>query len=197
MYKRQTNTYPTEVAHQPYYAPAAPVAPEPLPQPEALPTNAELTKAYGSANRAPGPQGMTKQRRYKGKREKAVQALYKRAMKRVKDKKYKSARSVFEKILKKHHDHDLADNALYWMAEGAYAQGDWLQAMTWFQDVILRYPDGNKLPDAMLKSALCYAKLGDIEYAKQMLGEVETLFVGLPVSEVARSRRTALERERY
>ncbi len=69
--------------------------------------------------------------------------------------------------------------------------------MTRLQDVILRYPDGNKLPDAMLKSALCYAKLGDIEYAKQMLGEVETLFVGLPVSEVARSRRTALERERY
>ena len=78
------------------------------------------------------------------------------------------------------------------MAEGAYAQGDWLQAMTWFQDVILRYPEGNKLPDAMLKSALCYAKLGDTSYAVQMLSEVETLFSGLPVAEVARKRRAAL-----
>jgi TolA-binding protein len=62
----------------------------------------------------------------------------------------------------------------------------------WFQDVILRYPEGNKLPDSMLKSALCYAKLGDSAYAQKMLSEVETLFAAAPVAKVARARRLAL-----
>ena len=133
-----------------------------------------------------------KQVTFKGAKERRVQRLYKRGMKDLKKSNYRLATGVFKKLLKRYPTHDLADNALYWMGEGAYAQGDWLQAMTWFQDVILRYPQGNKLPDAMLKSALCYAKLGDTSYAVQMLTEVETLFSGLPVAEVARKRRAAL-----
>jgi tol-pal system protein YbgF len=133
-----------------------------------------------------------KQVTFKGSKERRVQRLYKRGMKDMKKTNYRLAKGVFKKLLKRYPTHDLADNALYWMGEGAYAQGDWLQAMTWFQDVILRYPQGNKLPDAMLKSALCYAKLGDTSYAVQMLTEVETLFSGLPVAEVARKRRSTL-----
>jgi tol-pal system protein YbgF len=129
---------------------------------------------------------------YKGSKERRVQRLYKRGMKDLKKNNYRLATSVFKKLIKRYPKHELADNALYWMAESAYARGDWLKAMTWFQDVILRYPEGNKLPDAMLKSALCYAKLGDTSYAVQMLTEVETLFGGLPVAQVARQRRMAL-----
>ncbi|MGB0588725.1 MAG: tetratricopeptide repeat protein [Myxococcota bacterium] len=159
-----------------YQAPVAAVAPAPAQVVEQAPTTLEGVK----------------QVTFKGAKERRVQRLYKRGMKDIKKSNYRLATGVFKKLLKRYPTHDLADNALYWMGEGAYAQGDWLQAMTWFQDVILRYPEGNKLPDAMLKSALCYAKLGDTSYAVQMLSEVETLFSGLPVAEVARKRRAAL-----
>ncbi len=135
---------------------------------------------------------MMKQITFKGQKERKVQRLYKTGMKHFKAGKYDKAATSHRRLLKRYPQHELADNALYWLAEGVYARGDWLQAMTWFQDVILRYPEGNKLPDAMLKSALCYAKLGDTSYAVQMLTEVETLFMGLPVSDVARQRRLAL-----
>jgi tol-pal system protein YbgF len=159
-----------------YEAPLAVAAPAPVQVIEEMPTTLEGVK----------------QVTFKGSKERRVQRLYKRGMKDMKKSNYRLATGVFKKLLKRYPTHDLADNALYWMGEGAYARGDWLQAMTWFQDVILRYPEGNKLPDAMLKSALCYAKLGDTSYAVQMLTEVETLFSGLPVAEVARKRRSAL-----
>jgi len=170
-------------AHGGYVAPVA--APAPAPEPVAEPIASTVTRAPGSAE-------TVQQVSYKGAKERRVQRLYKRGMKDLRKKHYRLATGVFKKLLKRYPNHDLADNALYWMAEGAYAKGDWLQAMTWFQDVILRYPEGNKLPDAMLKSALCYAKLGDPSYAVQMLTEVETLFGELPVAKVARERRMAL-----
>ena len=166
------------------YDSEAPTYQAPEPAPQALP--AEVV------SEAPATLESIKQVTFKGAKERRVQRLYKRAMKDLKKNNYKLATNVFKKLLKRYPTHDLADNALYWMGEGAYARGDWLQAMTWFQDVILRYPEGNKLPDAMLKSALCYAKLGDTSYAVQMLTEVETLFSGLPVAEVARKRRSTL-----
>ena len=58
--------------------------------------------------------------------------------------------------------------------------------------MVVRYPEGNKLPDAMLKSALCYAQLGQRDYAVRMLSEVESLFQSAPVAQIARKRRLAL-----
>ena len=104
----------------------------------------------------------------------------------------KTAVRLFKKLLTRYSDHDLSDNALYWLGETAYTQKNWRQALTWFQDVVVRYPEGNKLPDAMLKSALCYAQLGQRDYAVRMLTEVESLFQAAPVAKVARERRLAL-----
>lgn len=152
-----------------------------------------LTKSsYTPPEHAPGSKRVQTQKRYKGKKERRVQKLYKEAMGQLNGGEQPKAVKSFNKLLTKYADHDLADNALYWLGETAYARGDWLQSLTWFQDVILRYPEGNKLPDAMLKSALCYARLGDTSYAVQMLSEVEALFASAPVAEVARKRRLAL-----
>ena len=135
---------------------------------------------------------MVSQKKFRGKKEKTVKKLYKAAMAELNGGKKLDAMNTFSRLLEKHGTHDLADNALYWMAEIAYTDTNYRQALMWFQDVILRYPEGNKLPDSMLKSALCYAKLGDSTYAQKMLSEVETLFAAAPVAKVARARRLAL-----
>ncbi len=142
---------------------------------------------------APGPDRAVTQRAYKGRRERKAKKLYERAMKRFRAGELDKAAELFEVFLKRYYDHDLADNALYWLGETAYTRGAWQQAVTWFQDVIIRYPEGNKLGDAMLKSALCYARLGDASYARKVLSDVETLFPSQPVAEIARKRRAALE----
>ncbi|MEZ4265052.1 MAG: tetratricopeptide repeat protein [Myxococcota bacterium] len=147
---------------------------------------------FKAPERAPGPQQPTTQRHYRGKAERQVQALYEAGIAHLEVRDLDAAAADFKKLLKRHSDHDLADNALYWLAETAYSAGNWAQANVWFQDVILRYPEGNKMPDSMLKSALCYARLGDTSYAVQMLTEVEALFASAPVAEVARQRRLLL-----
>ncbi|MGM0574448.1 MAG: tetratricopeptide repeat protein [Myxococcota bacterium] len=167
----------------------APTTEEEAPLPE--PVSPEIPAAE-EPERAPGPQRLIRQKTYRGKKQRRVKRLYERAMEKFRAEDHAGARELFETILVDHSDHDLADNALYWLAETAYSKGKWQQALAWFQDVILRYPEGNKLPDAMLKSALCYARLGDTSYAVQMLTEVETLFSSAPVAEVARERRMAL-----
>ncbi len=179
-------------------APAEPTwAPAPIPAPAAAAPPApaavpRVPSTYQPPKTAPGKTSVAVQRKYKGRAERKVQKLYKTAMTKFNNGEMAAASKSFELLLKRHADHELADNALYWLAETAYANADWLQALTWFQDVILRYPAGNKLPDAMLKSALCYAKLGDTSYALQMLTEVETLFATAPVAKIARERRLAL-----
>ena len=135
---------------------------------------------------------MTKQKVYKGYKNKVVNKLYKTAINKMKAGERKTAVRLFKKLLSRYGNHDLADNALYWLGETAYNQKNWRQALTWFQDVVVRYPEGNKLPDSMLKSALCYAHLGQRDYAVRMLTEVESLFQSAPVAQVARERRLAL-----
>ena len=163
-----------------------------IPTPSVGATAGTPSKVFPPAIRAPGAQKMISQKKFKGKKEKAVSKLYKAAMAELNGGKKLDAMNTFSRLLEKHGNHDLADNALYWMAEIAYTDTNYRQALMWFQDVILRYPEGNKLPDSMLKSALCYAKLGDSAYAQKMLSEVETLFAAAPVAKVARARRLAL-----
>lgn len=200
---------PVAPAHHPAAAPlpAQVAAPAPIPAPaivaqapviSSVPTPtvgatpATPSKVFPPAIRAPGAQKMVTQKQFKGKKQKIVKKLYKAAMAELNGGKKLEAMNSFSRLLEKHGTHDLADNALYWMAEIAYTDTNYRQALMWFQDVILRYPEGNKLPDSMLKSALCYAKLGDSAYAQKMLSEVETLFAAAPVAKVARERRLAL-----
>jgi len=142
--------------------------------------------------RAPGPQRMTRQKVFKGSKERKVQRIYKRAMTAFRNGDDDVAAKDFKQILRHYYSHDLADNALYWLGETTYRQGHWLQALSYFQDIIIRYPDGNKVGDAMVKSALCYAHLGDTSYAQKVLADVESLFPASRLSKVARERRLAL-----
>ncbi len=54
-----------------------------------------------------------------------------------------------------------AANAIYWSGESYYAQEKYSQAILQFKDLIARFPENNKVPDALLKIALAYQKLGD------------------------------------
>lgn len=99
------------------------------------------------------------------------------------------ARRLFESLHRQYPRHDLADNALYWIAEGYYAQAQWLTSAQAFLRVAKDYPRGNKVPDAMLKMAYCYRKLGDDRGGDDVLRQLVRLYPGTEPAEKAASLR--------
>ena len=63
----------------------------------------------------------------------------------------RAALEGFRQFLDGNPRHDYADNAQYWIGECYYDLHDYRAAEPEFRKVIERYPDGNKVPDAMLK----------------------------------------------
>ena len=103
------------------------------------------------------------------------------------------SRRVFEALHRQYPRHDLADNALYWIGEGYYAQAQWLTSAQAFLRVAKEYPRGNKVPDAMLKMALCYRKLGDDHGADDVLKQLTRLYPGTEAADKATAMKKAAQ----
>ena len=57
-------------------------------------------------------------------------------------------------------DSPLADNALYWIGECRFSQKKYEEAVDDFDEVILTYPQGDKVAAAYLKKGMSYMELG-------------------------------------
>lgn len=99
-------------------------------------------------------------------------ALYNKAKATLDQGQLPEARRLFEILYKQYPQHDLADNALYWIGESWYAEALWLKAAQTFLKVAKDYPRANKVPDALLKLAMCYDKLGDDKGAQDVLHQL-------------------------
>jgi tol-pal system protein YbgF len=100
------------------------------------------------------------------------QVLYRRALSKYKNADYKDAALLFESFVTQFPTHELADNSRYWEGECMYAVKDFSKAITAFQRVVSDYPEGSKVPDAMLKTGYSYLSLGDRENARIHLKKV-------------------------
>jgi tol-pal system protein YbgF len=89
----------------------------------------------------------------------------------------------FQEVLAKFPKSELADNAQYWIGESYYAQKDFKQAMKEFQKAVDAYPQGDKVPAAMLKVGFCQQQLGDKAAARATF---EKLIHSFPNTEEAR-----------
>lgn len=103
------------------------------------------------------------------------------------------ARAAFEGFLAAHPDHPLSDNALYWIGETWYAKALWLKAAGVFSQVVERFPRGNKVPDAMLKTALCYKNLGERDLTRDVLRQLVRLYPSTSAAELAREQLSRFE----
>jgi len=83
----------------------------------------------------------------------SVQSLsgYRQALETLRAGNPRGALEDFRRFLDGNPRHDYADNAQYWIGECLYDLHDYRAAEPEFRKVIERYPDGNKVPDAMLK----------------------------------------------
>jgi len=100
------------------------------------------------------------------------ESLYKKATELMNSNKCSSAIPIFERIVKEAPKHNLADNALYWIGECYYRNNLKDKSFETMNEVIRRYPSGNKVPDAKIKMAVIYMESGDEKKAVELLKDV-------------------------
>ena len=101
---------------------------------------------------------------------------YKDALAAYRGGEYASALGGFEAFLASGPQADYVDNALYWIGECHFGLGKFDAAVSYFQRVMAEQPDGNKVPDAMLKMSLAYDRTGRAEQASKLLEDLTRQF---------------------
>ena len=82
---------------------------------------------------------------------------------------YSSAMAEFTAYLHKGPTRDYLDNAYYWLGECSFGMGRFKDSINYFNRVITEIPNGNKVPDSMLKASYAYLKIGQAAQAKTIL----------------------------
>jgi tol-pal system protein YbgF len=82
---------------------------------------------------------------------------------------FPAAIQKLREFLRKSPKADLADDAQYWIGEAYYANRDYNRAILEFNEVLLRYPKGDRVPAALLRQAFAFAELGDKVDARLVL----------------------------
>ena len=115
--------------------------------------------------------------------------MYDYALGLIKNGDTKKGREVLNAFAAKYPEHRLMQNVFYWKGETFFVEKDYESAILSFQDVIDRYPAGEKAPDAMLKQGLSFQALNDKKNARILY---ELLLSKYPKSMAAEKARRNL-----
>jgi tol-pal system protein YbgF len=118
----------------------------------------------------------------------SAEQRYGRAFDALKAANYPAAISGLRDFLSSYPDHELADNAQYWLGEAYYVTRDYDNAIGAFTTVGQRWPDSSKAPDAMLKLGYAQFELKRLPAAKQTLSQVGTRYPGTEAARLAQER---------
>ena len=122
-----------------------------------------------------------------------VRRDYEAAWRSLERKDYKLAIGRFKEFLKKHAKSKLAVNAQYWLGECHYALREFDQAIIEFDAVRRKYPQGEKVPAALLKQGYAFAELGEKVNARLILQEVVEKYPQSSEAAKAKLKLKALE----
>ena len=91
---------------------------------------------------------------------------------------FNEAQRAFDAFIENHPDHELTDNAYYWLGETYYVAKDYATAAHHFALGLQRFPDGNKAPDIMLKLGMSLFGSGRTEQACIAFEKFGELYAG-------------------
>ena len=163
---------PAPVVERPVEAPAAPVPPPPA----AAPTTETETEAEPPVAVAPD----------------AEQADFDAALNAWNEGRYPEVVTGFQRFLNAYPDSTLAGDAQYGLGEAYYAVRDYEAAKEAFINLGLRYPNSERLPDALLKLGYIYGDLGDTARAKGVLQKLIEVYPDSPAAQPAEERLQSL-----
>lgn len=95
------------------------------------------------------------------------------------------SRQLFQKLIREHPKSENADNAQFWIGESFFREKWYERAILEYQTVIEKYPQGNKVPAAMLKQGMALLMIGEISSARLILQELRKKFPQSPESKIA------------
>jgi tol-pal system protein YbgF len=113
---------------------------------------------------------------------------YSNAYRIFKNGNYGLAKEEFRKFLKSFPNTEYSDNAQFWIGECDYFEGRYEEAIVEYEGVIQNYSKGNKVPNAFLKQALSFLKLGDKSSAKLLLQRVIKDYPNTTPARIARKK---------
>jgi len=108
----------------------------------------------------------------------SADTLYQNALRDFTGGKYDLSRQEFSDYIKTFPTNDLASNAQFYLGEIFYAQNDFTNAITSYDNVLTNYPKSFKLAASMYKKGMSELELGLKASAVRDLREVERRFPG-------------------
>ncbi len=111
--------------------------------------------------------------------------LYMKGFEEASNGEYVKAAETLKTFLQRFPEHDLADDAQYWLSESYYGKGDWERAILEFNKIIKYHPSSEKVAPSLLKQGLSFARLGANKEAQLILKRVVSKFEGTPEAEKA------------
>jgi tol-pal system protein YbgF len=114
--------------------------------------------------------------------------LYREAFETYQRGDMEGARKKFEAFLKQYPNTDLSDNAQFWIGETYYGKKDYERAILEYEKVMAKYPEGDKVPAAILKQAFSFLELGDKTNGKNLLRRVMERYPHSEQAEIAKKR---------
>jgi tol-pal system protein YbgF len=111
--------------------------------------------------------------------------LYRQAMDLYRAGDTVKAAELFGRFVRQFPESDLADNAQYWLGECAYGQKEYGPALEDFKFVSERFPEGNKVPDALYKQGVCERLLGRDAEARHTFQAVVDRYPGTEAATMA------------
>jgi tol-pal system protein YbgF len=167
-----------DLADEELVPPPAPPTPVPAPPAPASPVPASPVPAPAPAARAVDA---------------AARALYDESYALFHEERYAESEAGFERFLELYPRTDLADNAQFWIGECRFARGEHERALEAFMRTVEAYPEGNKVPDALLKAGRCLERMGEGAAAAATYEEIVSRFGASAAAVAARERLAELE----
>jgi len=116
------------------------------------------------------------------------EALYAAAYELYKEGKYERARAEFQSFLKAFPHTEYSANAQFWIGECYYFEKNYEKAILEYEKVVKNHPEGNKVPQSLLKQGLSFLQLGDKASARLILQNVIKDYPNTSQARVARAK---------
>ncbi len=119
--------------------------------------------------------------------------LYKDAFETLQRGDLEGGRRKFEAFLKQYPNMELSDNAQFWIGETHFLRKEYERAILEYEKVIVKYPEGDKVPAAMLKQGLAFLELGDQTNGKNLLRRVMERYPQTEQADIAKKKLETLK----
>jgi tol-pal system protein YbgF len=122
-------------------------------------------------------------------------AAYDEAFGALRDGRYAESARRFAAFVQQYPNGEYADNASYWLGESYYVTQNYEVALDTFRDLLDRFPQSSKAPDALLKIGYCHFELRQWHEAELALNDVVQRYPDTTVARLAQGRLRALRLE--